>query len=116
MPSSRSCVAYRDDHRSGTCAPPPGEAKQQDTMKLTARKQFLAAIRAEAEAGLARLDLVDRDSLPEALRSVYDESRRGWEQLRRMTDDEVVPLLEAACAHAGRPLTEEELRGLFDRQ
>ena len=72
---------------------------------------FIVKVRAEADAALARLATVDANTLPVDLRERWEESHRGWEDLRRLTADEVVALHEAACLQAGRELTAEELRG-----
>jgi hypothetical protein len=77
---------------------------------------FAAKVRAEATAALARLDTIDPDALSPELRPEYDLVRGNWLKLLAMTADDVVELHVAACAAAGRELTEEELRGLLGRQ
>ncbi len=75
-------------------------------------RTFVAAARVEIDGALARLATVDPDALPPDLREHYEAVRRGWEQLRALTSDEVLALHEEACRQAGRELTPEEMRGL----
>ena len=77
---------------------------------------FVADIRAQADAALARLDTVDLTELSTDLRAEYDAVHQGWEVLRKMTEADVLALHEAACIKAGRTLTPEELRGMVSRQ
>ena len=74
-------------------------------------RAFIVEVRAETDAALARLATVDAEALPAELRERWEQSRRGWEELRRLTADDVVALHEAACLQAGRELTTDELRG-----
>ncbi len=45
----------------------------------------------------------------------YERQRRGWCNLLAITEDDAMALHEAACLHAGRELTADELRG-FDKE
>jgi hypothetical protein len=75
---------------------------------------FLLEVRAEADARLAVLNAVDPETLPAERREEYQYAHRAWSELRRMTEDEVTALHEAACLEAGgRELTPDELRGLL---
>lgn len=73
----------------------------------------VAAVRAEVDAALARLRTVDPETLPPDLRGHYEQIRRGWEELRTLTEENILALHEEACRRAGRELTPAELRGLF---
>lgn len=79
-------------------------------------RAFITSVRTEVDAALAHLETVDRAALTPELRAEYDAVRKGWETLRRMADDDVVALHEAACLRAGRELTPDELRGLLGLQ
>ena len=63
---------------------------------------FLADVRAQADAALARLATVDADALTPTLRAEYDAVRDGWQALRSMTADDVVELLSGLSARAIR--------------
>jgi len=77
---------------------------------------FVAEVRAEIDAIVARLERVDPDTLPAPVCAIYDEVRRQADELRTMTKAHVIELLEAACIEAGRELTPAELRGLIGLQ
>jgi len=77
---------------------------------------FVLEVRAEADARLAVLNAVDPETLPAERRDEYQYAHRAWSELRRMTEDEVTALHEAACLEAGRELTPDELRGLLGLQ
>jgi hypothetical protein len=77
---------------------------------------FVAEVRAEVDAIVARLESVEPDTLPPEARAMYDEVRRQADELRTMSEAHVIELLEAACVEAGRELTPAELRGLLGLQ
>jgi hypothetical protein len=74
---------------------------------------FVADVRAEVDAALARLDTIDPNALEPELREHFEQVRRGWEALRMMTTDDVLAMHLEACAHAGRELTPDEVRALL---
>ena len=74
---------------------------------------FVAEIRAEADARLAILHAVDRESLPLEPRDEYDHALAAWTEMRALTDADTHALHLAACEEAGRELTPAEMRGLF---
>lgn len=45
-----------------------------------------------------------------------DDTRRHADELLALTSDRTLVLLQAACEHAGRTLTDAEMRGLFRLQ
>ena len=53
-------------------------------------RAFVAGVRAEADAALARLATVDAQLLPPDLRAEYEQHCRGW---RELTPDELRGLL-----------------------
>lgn len=75
-------------------------------------ERFIMRTRAEAEAALRSLAAIDIDSLPAEMRPLYDDHLRGWQELYRLTDGNVVAMLEAACRNADS-LTPEDVRGLL---
>ena len=77
---------------------------------------FIASVRGQADAALAKLAMIDLAELSAELCAEYEAVRQGWEALRRMTELDVLALHRAACLQAGRELTPEELRGLVSRQ
>jgi hypothetical protein len=79
-------------------------------------RTLIAAGRAETSAALDRLAAVEPATLPRDIRVEYDAVRQGWEELRTMTEDDVVALHEAACLWAGQELTSDELCGLLGLQ
>ncbi len=78
-------------------------------------RAFIADVRAQADAALARFATVNPEMLRRDLRQEYEQVRSAWEQLLAMTGDEAVEL-HVACLQAGRELTPEELRGLIGKQ
>jgi hypothetical protein len=86
-----------------------------ETMTDQEFRAFIVDARAEATAALARLATVDPDSLAPELRSECDAVRAGLKSLLAMTEADVVALHLAACEHAGRELTPDELRCLLTR-
>jgi hypothetical protein len=74
---------------------------------------FVAEVRSKVDAALSKLDTVDVAALEPSLREHYDRVRRGWEALRRMTEDDLVALHLKACERAGRELTPDEIRALL---
>ena len=79
-------------------------------------RAFVADIRAQADAALARLATVEPDELTPTLREEYDAVRAAWTALVAMTEDEALALHQAACEEAGRELSPDELRGLLGKQ
>jgi hypothetical protein len=77
---------------------------------------FIADARAQADAALAKLAAVDPAILPPELRDEYEQERAAWEEVRALTEDDALRLHLAACEHAGRDLTDDEVRGLLRRQ
>ena len=47
---------------------------------------------------------------------MYDDTRRQADELRALTSDRVLALLEDACERAGRELTHSKLRALSGLQ
>lgn len=72
-------------------------------------EKFIAAVRADIDAAIVQLAAMDFETLPPGIRASYDDDLRGWVELRRMTDDEVVALVGAAFKQAGRELSLDEL-------
>jgi hypothetical protein len=77
---------------------------------------FLAEVRERAREMIARLDAIDRASLPPIARGVYDDTRRSAENVLTLTSERVLTLLLEACDRAGRELTHDELLGLLELQ
>lgn len=72
-------------------------------------EKFIAAVRADIDDAIVELAAMDVDTLPPEIRASYDDDIRGWVELRRMTDEEVVAMAAAAFKQAGRELSLEEL-------
>ena len=49
-------------------------------------RAFIVEVRAEADAARARLVTIDADALPADLRERWEQSRRGWEELRQLLE------------------------------
>lgn len=85
-------------------------------MTAAALEAFVAEARAEVDAALEAMDVVDADALPPPLRRQFDEQReRLLELLASLADEASEAKLEASM-HAGRELTPAEVRGLVLRQ
>jgi hypothetical protein len=72
---------------------------------------FAVSARSQATAALAKLDGIDLDSLPPALRAEVESVRAGWLKLLAMTADDILDLYLAMCEALGRELTPDDLPG-----
>lgn len=72
-------------------------------------EEFIAALSAEVDGAIVELAAIDFAALPRDLQVIYDKTVRGWVELRRMSDDEIVTLFAAACELEGRELSLDEM-------
>ena len=63
---------------------------------------YVAQVRAQAHAVIARIDAIDLDALPADVRAEYEALRAGWRDVLAMTESEAVEPHIAACLHVGR--------------
>ena len=82
-------------------------------MTVKELETFIAAVRADIDEAIVELAAMDVDNLPPEVKAGYDDHLRGWVELRRMTDEEIVALIGAAWKQAGRELTLDELLDLI---
>jgi len=83
----------------------------EDDVKLLIKK-----FRQQSETALAELRRIDQSKLPEHIRTSLTEYIQEEEDLLAVLDDDSLRIVAEATDRIGRPLTEEELRGLFIRQ
>lgn len=79
-------------------------------------RAFVAEVRSEVDAALARRATVDPESLSFRSPPRVQEQRQRWEDLRALTKDEAMMLHLAASEQAGRDVTQAEARALLGRQ
>jgi hypothetical protein len=77
---------------------------------------FAVRARSQATAALTKLDTVDVESLPPALRAQFESVRAGWLKLLAMTADDVIDLYLELCGVLGRELRPDDLPGLLLKQ
>jgi hypothetical protein len=77
---------------------------------------FAARARSQATAALTKLDAVDVECLPTALRVQFESVRAGWLKLLAMTADDVIDHYLELCETLGRELRPDDLPNLLLKQ